>query len=78
VESHEWWKELIAGEAEDSNDINFNQTTMSNVSASYVAPENAFEELNITEFSTFGEAARKPERFTHWYYVDAEEGTLLE
>jgi inorganic pyrophosphatase len=75
-ESHEWWQELVSGQAEDSNEINFNQTSMANIAESYVASEDANEELKIPMWSTYGEAVMKPERFQQWYFVDAEEGTF--
>ena len=37
----------------------------------------AWDELDIPRFSTFGQAAQKPERFTRWYYLDDNEELIV-
>ncbi|GIZ38523.1 hypothetical protein CKM354_000193900 [Cercospora kikuchii] len=76
AESHEWWKELVAGEV-DSNEINYNQTSSAEYNNSYVEPGSVWDELEIPRWSTYGQAAQKPERFNRWYYLDGNEELIV-
>ncbi|PPJ52694.1 hypothetical protein CBER1_10828 [Cercospora berteroae] len=76
AESHEWWQELVAGEV-DSNEINYNQTSSTEYNNSYVEPGTAWDELEIPRWSTYGQAAQKPERYNGWYYLDDNEELIV-
>lgn len=81
AESHEFWKELVTGDV-DSNEINYNQTTMADLE-SYISPEDANDELDILTESDVEDAADVPEEALVWAYLDGnyelvEQGTADE
>ena len=68
-ESHGFWKELVKGEV-DSNEINYNQTSQPDISASFVSRCEAGLRLDIPSESAPLPAAEKPEKCNWWYYLD--------
>ena len=67
AESHGFWTELVGGQV-DSNSINYNQTTQSNISASYVSAQETETKFAIPAANELP-AESKPERFNSWYYL---------
>jgi len=66
-ESHGFWTDLVSGNV-DSGSINYNQTTQSSITKSYVAASQAEARFEIPQANELP-AKPKPERYNHWYYL---------
>ncbi|KLU86875.1 hypothetical protein MAPG_05882 [Magnaporthiopsis poae ATCC 64411] len=67
--SHKSWLELIRGEV-DSNKINYNQTSRSDIARSYISKDQTTRALGIPAKSDIKPAATKPGVYEQWYYLD--------
>lgn len=74
-ESHGYWEELVAGTV-DTGKINYNQTSQEDLE-SFVSRCDTYEELGIPRKNAKEKAAKVPEKYTWWYYLD-EEHKLIE
>jgi inorganic pyrophosphatase len=69
-ESHGFWNDLVQGK-EDSNEINYNQTSQTDLK-SYVGCKDATKKFKLPKKSKIETAAKKPEKYDSWYYLNAE------
>ncbi|OLN86892.1 Inorganic pyrophosphatase 3 [Colletotrichum chlorophyti] len=69
-ESHNTWAELIKGRV-DSNEINYNQTSRSDVNESYIEKGSTTKKFRIPGESRTEPTAPKPEKYDRWYYLDS-------
>lgn len=69
TESHEFWRELVSGSV-DTNEINYNQTSLPDIEDSYVAAEDTYDVLEIPSESSEEPAADVPESALAWAYLD--------
>ncbi|PKS05444.1 hypothetical protein jhhlp_008820 [Lomentospora prolificans] len=69
-ESHEFWQDLVAGKV-DSNEILYNQTSNAALD-SFVSRCDATDAFSIPKKSAKKAAAEIPEKYTWWYYLDAD------
>jgi inorganic pyrophosphatase len=67
-ESHGFWSDLVNGKV-DSNSINYNQTSQSNIQGSHIASSTATESFDIPTESNELPAQPKPSQFDQWYYL---------
>ena len=74
-ESHGYWQELVSGSV-DTGKINYNQTSQEDLD-SFVSRCDTYEELGIPRKNDKKKAAKVPEKYTWWYYLD-EEHKLIE
>lgn len=70
-DSHGDWQDLVRGKV-DSNEINYNQTSTSKYSNSFVRSRDATSRFNIPAESNALPAAEKPARYGQWFYLDAD------
>jgi inorganic pyrophosphatase len=68
-ESHGWWAELVRGEAVDSNEINYNQTSNTSAGKSYVESGKATGTFGIPRKADIKAPAEKPAKYDKWYYL---------
>ncbi|KAL2214510.1 inorganic pyrophosphatase [Sarocladium strictum] len=70
-ESHEYWLDLMKGKTV-AKKINREQTSNPRWCKTFVEKEVATEKLNIPKQSKIEPAAKKPEKYEYWYYLDDE------
>jgi inorganic pyrophosphatase len=75
-ESHEYWLDLMKGKTV-AKKINREQTSNPKWCKTYVEKAATTEKFGIPAESRIDEAAKKPEKYQYWYYLD-EEFKLIE
>lgn len=75
-DAHKYWSNLMKGKTE-ADDIMRNQTSQPRWCQTYIDKEETTEEFGLPSESRIEEAARKPEKYEYWYYLD-EEFQLIE
>ncbi|KEZ39130.1 hypothetical protein SAPIO_CDS10525 [Scedosporium apiospermum] len=69
-ESHGFWQDLVAGKV-DTGEINYNQTSDASLE-SFISRCEAVDELSIPKKNAKKPAAAIPEKYSWWYYLDAD------
>ncbi|SPO06497.1 related to IPP1 - Inorganic pyrophosphatase, cytoplasmic [Cephalotrichum gorgonifer] len=69
-DSHGFWKELVGGKV-DPNEINYNQTSVDSID-SFISRCKTNAEFDIPKKNAKKPAAPVPEKYTWWYYLDAD------
>lgn len=67
-ESHGYWLDLIRGNV-DSNSINYNQTSRSDINASYIEASTTTKTFELPSESKELPAEPKPTEYDQWYYL---------
>jgi len=67
-ESHGYWSDLVNGKV-DSNSINYNQTSQSDIGKSYIVSADATQSFDIPSESKELPAQPKPSEYDQWYYL---------
>lgn len=60
---------MVGGQV-DTNEINYNQTSLPDVEGSYLVAADAYDELDIPRESSKEGAAEVPEEARAWSYLD--------
>ena len=66
-ESHGFWSDLVNGNV-DSNSINYNQTSQTNISKSYISASTTESQFEIPKANELP-AKAKPQKYNSWYYL---------
>ncbi|GKT79824.1 inorganic pyrophosphatase [Colletotrichum tofieldiae] len=75
-ESHKTWAELIGGQV-DSNEINYNQTSRSDVKKSFIDKSSTTAKFGIPAKSRIEPAAPRPEKYNRWFYLDINSSLIV-
>lgn len=67
-ESHGYWLDLVQGNV-DSNSINYNQTSRSDINASYIEASTTTKTFDLPTESNELPAEPKPTEYDQWYYL---------
>lgn len=70
-ESHEYWLDLMKGKTV-AKKINREQTSNPRWCKTFVEKEATTEKFDIPKESKIEPAAKKPEKYEYWYYLDDE------